>query len=142
MATDIAPQETARYRNGRFAVYTVWRPLAPVEQKPLALRDGATVTRDDLVAAYYSGYDGLAEKQPDLDFPTPSVYFHLAYNPNQRWFYFPDMTPDEVLIFKEWDSHPDGVLCVPHSAFEHPNTRPDPAPRTAIEARAVVFFPE
>jgi len=142
MAANIAPEETARYRNGRFAVYTVWRPLAPVEQKPLALCDGGSVSRDDLVAAYYSGYDDKAEMYPDLDFPPPSVYFHLAYSPDQRWFYFPDMTPDEVLIFKQWDSHPEGVLCVPHSAFEDPNTRLNPAPRTAIEARAVAFFPE
>jgi len=139
--SDLADHEvTSRYRNGRYAVYTVWRPLAPVEQKPLALCDGSTVARDDLVAAYYAGYDELADKHPDLDYPPPSTYFHMAYSPKQEWYYFPDMTPQEVLVFKQWDSEPGAVLCVPHSAFEDPNSRPDAAPRTAVEARAVVFF--
>jgi hypothetical protein len=50
------------------------------------------------------------------------------------------MTPDEVLIFKQWDSDRTKPLCVPHTAFEDPGTRPNPQRRLSIEARCVAFF--
>jgi hypothetical protein len=133
------PEESQRYKNRPFAVYNVWRPLVPVEEKPLALCDASTVTRDDLVPAFYSGFEGLATAR-NLDYPPPVHYFHLAFNPNQRWFYFPNMTPDEVLIFKQWDSNEERPLCVPHTAFDDPNTRKNARPRSNIEARAIAFF--
>jgi hypothetical protein len=72
---------------------------------------------------------------PDSEYYPAITYFHLAHNPAHRWYYFPDMQPDEVVIFKQWDTDESKALCVPHSAFEDPTSRSDAVPRTSIEVR-------
>ncbi len=39
----------------------------------------------------------------------------------QRWYYYPGMTPDDVLVIKSFDS--EGVIgnTCPHASFAHPN---------------------
>lgn len=138
-ASIVAPMEADHLEKRPFCVYTVWRPLSVVEEKPLALCDASTVCRDDLIPAYYSGFQEAAASR-QLDYPPPVHYFHLAFNPDQRWVYFPNMGPDEVLIFKQWDSNRERPLCVPHTAFEDPTSRRDASPRSNIEARAIAFF--
>jgi len=32
----------------------------------------------------------------------------VKYNPNHRWFYFPEMTADEAVLLKCYDSATDG----------------------------------
>lgn len=67
--------------------------------------------------------------------------YHLAYNPHQRWYYFPDIRRDEVLLIKGYDSRHDGrARFTPHSAFQDPHTPPGAAPRESIEVRALAFF--
>ena len=68
----------------------------------------------------------------------------LRAQPHHRWFYYPEMTGDEVLAFKDFqlfkrDAEPAVEACF-HSAFEHPDT-PDNAPaRQSCEHRVSVFF--
>lgn len=53
---------------------------------------------------------------------------------------FPEMTPDEALLLKCYDSATDGrTRFGPHTAFVDPTTPPDAAPRESIELRALVF---
>ena len=89
--------------------------------------------------------------------------YYIGDNPNHRWLYFPDMTKDELLILKQWDSHGTlarkynahtghvlgedptaafmSTLCV-HSAFVD-NTTPDNYPkRESIECRMLVLLNE
>ena len=57
----------------------------------------------------------------------------------RRWFYKNDLTPEEVLIFKCFDSKLDGrARRVPHSAFHVPGTE-DKEERASIELRCLVF---
>jgi hypothetical protein len=64
----------------------------------------------------------------------------VKYNPNHRWFYFPEMTPDEALLLKCYDSATDGrTRFGPHTAFVDPTTPADAAPRESIEVRTLVF---
>jgi hypothetical protein len=122
----------ARCETEPFAVYNVWRPLAPVEHMPLALCHATTVHRDDLIPSFYEGrYPGM----PDTEYYPAITYFHLAHNPAHHWYYFPDMHPDEVVIFKQWDTDDSKALCVPHSAFHDPTSRTDARPRQSIEVR-------
>ena len=57
-----------------------------------------------------------------------------------RWYYYPSMTKDEVLLFKQYDSKTDNIgsrFCF-HTAM---NTLGDSYPtRESIEIRAIVFF--
>jgi hypothetical protein len=51
------------------------------------------------------------------------------------------MQPDEVLVFKCYESARDGrARLTLHSAFEDPGTAPDAPMRRNIEARVFVFF--
>lgn len=104
----------------------VWRPIrGPVERAPLALADASSVDPQDLVAT-------------DQVFPgRVGEIYHLAYHPDQRWYYAPRMTRDEVLLIKGWDSLDDGrARFTPHSAFNPPQLRADAPTRESIELRA------
>jgi hypothetical protein len=64
----------------------------------------------------------------------------VKYNPNHRWFYFPEMTTEEALLLKCYDSATDGrTRFGPHTAFVDPTTPADAAPRESIEVRTLVF---
>lgn len=60
-----------------------------------------------------------------------------------KWYYFPEMTKDEVLVFKQWDSDPhlSGRMCF-HTAFKDPSAPDDAPARQSIECRIMVFFPD
>ena len=114
----------------RIVQINVWRPIrGPVARSPLALADASSIRPEDLIAT-------------DQVFPdrTGEIY-HLAYDPAQRWYYAPAMTPDEVLLIKGWDSLDDGrARFTPHGAFELPDT-PEAAPaRESIEVRTLVVI--
>lgn len=83
-----------RRSNGIFAdVNSVWRPVRfPIEDYPLAVADGSTVDPDDLVAADYVRATYQGENLLPL------------YNKNCRWHYLSDQTPDDILLFKSYDS--------------------------------------
>ena len=51
---------------------------------------------EDLIAAERRHADRVGE------------IYQIAYNPAHKWFYFPDMTRDEALVFKCYDSLKDG----------------------------------
>ena len=97
-------------------------------RSPLALADAASIAPDDLLAT-------------DQIFPSRvGEIYHLAYEPNQRWFYAPEMTRDEVLLIKSWDSLEGGPSrFTPHTAFELPDTPAAAAPRESIETRTLVI---
>jgi hypothetical protein len=121
----------AELLKGRHAVINVWRPIRrPVEEAPLAVCDARSIGPEDLVAT-------------DLVYPdrTGEVY-SLTYNRRHRWFYYPGMTPGEVLLIKTYDSLEDGrARFTAHTAFDDPTTSPGAAPRESIEVRALVFYP-
>src|SRR3546814_5081231 len=71
--------------------------------------------------------------------PTPYVGMPLAYNPAQRWYYYPNMQPDEVLVFKQCDTDHSGIRWSPHVAIDDPYTA-NAQPRVSFEARALAFF--
>jgi len=112
----------------RIVQVNVWRPIGgPVLRSPLALADARTVRQEDLVATDQVFPDRVGE------------IYHLAHHPDQRWFYAPEMTRDEVLLIKGWDSLDDGrARFTPHSAFKLPDDATVTAPRESIEVRTFV----
>src|SRR5262249_19287760 len=62
------------------------------------------------------------------------------YNPAQRWYYFPEMTADEVILFKGYDSESHYQPRAAHSAFDNRRKHPDATPRASIEGRFFVYF--
>lgn len=123
------PDEADELLKGRVQVINLWRPIrGPVRDTPLAMCDGQTVAEGDLVAS-------------DLIYPNRrGETYTVKYNPNHRWFYFPDMTPDEAILLKCYDSATDGrTRFGPHTAFVDPTTPADAPARESIELRTLVF---
>jgi hypothetical protein len=128
----------------RFIAFSLWRALSPPPQDmPLALCDGRTV-RDD---------EGTHNTKVDVDeIPTGDALFApiagedtmsaatiFHHSPDHRWWYFPDMTPDEVILIKFYDSDHRGAWRCPHTAFRD-TTRPDAKERRSIEFRGIAYF--
>lgn len=63
--------------------------------------------------------------------------FH--YRATHKWYYFPDMTRDEVLFFKLNDSDHSAAWRVMHSAF-YDATAQATEPRHSVEFRTLAFF--
>ena len=124
-----AEAERLQASGARVVQINVWRPVrGPVRRSPLALADAASVRPEDLIATDQVFPDRVGE------------IYHLAHNPEQRWYYAPNMTPDEVLLIKGWDSDDQRAQFTPHSAFDLPDTPDEAAPRESIEVRTLVVI--
>jgi hypothetical protein len=121
----------------RVIVLNFWRPLFnPPDRAPLALCDARTVQPDDLLETMLYGYGHEGYSWHDIGI---SVY-QVASSPAQRWYWFSNMTPEEVLLIKTYDS--EGVVgrACPHAAFDNPVV-PDATPdRRSIELRVLCFL--
>jgi hypothetical protein len=123
------PNEADELLKGRVQVVNLWRPIrGPVRDTPLAMCDASTVAAGDLIAS-------------DLIYPNRSgETYSVRFNPHHRWFYIPEMTTDQALLLKCYDSATDGrARFGPHTAFVDPTTPQGTAPRESIELRALVF---
>jgi hypothetical protein len=127
---DLLPDEAEELLKGRFAVVQVWRPIRnPVQREPLAIADARSIGTKEL-------------------FPSSRVYpdrvgevYHCSFNPEHRWYYFPNMQRNEAVVFKTFDSSRDGrARWTAHTAFDDPNSPPDAPPRESIEMRTLAFF--
>jgi hypothetical protein len=128
---DLLPEEAEALLRGRVQIVNLWRPIAgPVRDMPLAVCDTTTVAPGDLVES------GLI--YPDRRGETYQVRFNAAH----RWYWLPEMTVEEALLLKVYDSARDGVARFsPHTAFADPAAPPDAPPRQSIELRALLFHP-
>jgi len=134
--------EAALSGKRRYCLVNIWRPIKPVQTKPLACADAASVIGDDLVVFSIHYVDRVGEN-----------YF-AKYRSDHSWTYFSSMTPDETLLIKQWDSHGDlaprsGKPSVAaagtstfalHSAFADPHAPPGAPDRESIEVRLVLVF--
>ncbi len=128
---DLLPADEAEaLLERRVAVIQVWRPIRnPVRRTPLAICDAQSIAPADLIKTDLVYQDRTGE------------VLQLAFNPDQRWFYFPDMERNEAMVFKCYDSLTDGrSRFTAHAAFDDPNSPPDAPERESIESRALAFF--
>jgi hypothetical protein len=120
----------------RVIAINFWRPLFDTpEREPLAVCDARTVAADDLMELRLFGYghEGYSWHEIGID------VFEVAASPDQRWYYYSDMTPDEVLLMKSYDSL--GVIgrgC-PHASFTNPSASPALPFRRSIELRVLCY---
>lgn len=128
----------------RFIAFSLWRSLLPPPQNmPLAFCEAGSV-RDD---------EGTPNTKVDVDeIPTGDALFapiegeeNMAaatifhFSENHRWWYFPDMTTDEVVFIKFYDSDHSRAWRCPHTAFRD-TSRPDAMERMSMEFRAIAYF--
>lgn len=117
----------------RVVEVNTWQPIhGPVLSTPLALCDAQTVKSCELFPT-------------DLILPTGAVSetYSVLYSPKHRWFYFPKMATDEILLFKCFDSTEDGrARFTPHAAFDDPTVLSGAPARQSIEVRAFALLEE
>ncbi|KZT64907.1 hypothetical protein DAEQUDRAFT_769251 [Daedalea quercina L-15889] len=123
------PEDAERLLQGRVRIINVWRPIRhPVAHKPLAVSDWRYLdTEHDLVSSrlVYPHREG--------------GIFSVKYNPNHKWYYLSNQTPDEVTLIKCFDSEVDRARLTPHSAFLDTTSPPEAPMRQSIEVRCLVF---
>lgn len=116
-----------------FAVFNLWRLVSPPPQSvPLAICDPTSVAIADLMP-------GMTHWGP----PDEEIYHQnslFRYNPSHRWYYYPRLDRDRVLIWAGFDSDPRFPSIVPHAAFDNPECSDPESYRTAVHGRAYVFF--
>lgn len=79
--------------------------------------------------------------EPSFEYSRASETRHAAYDPTDKWFYFPNMKRNGALLFKNHDTLTDGTARYSlHTAFEDPNTPANPAPRESIESHVFAFY--
>jgi hypothetical protein len=128
----------------RFIASSCWRAFShPPQDWPLALCDAQSVAPQEGTPNVMVVVDALPSREAmygplagEDNLPAASV-FH--FNPNHRWWYFPNMTRDEVLLLKFYDSDQSRAWRTPHTAFRDP-TYPDARTRCSIEFRSFAFF--
>ena len=128
----------------RFIAFSFWRATSPPPQSwPLALCDGSSVgdeegTRNTKVDVdeLPTGDDLWKEIPGEEDMVAATIFHH---NPDHRWWYFPDMTAEEIVFIKFHDSDHERAWRAPHTAF-HDTSRPDATIRESYEFRGFAFF--
>lgn len=129
---DLLPADEAEARlKKRYGSINVWRPIrGPVETKPLVICEYGSIDDQDLVAAERHYPDGRI-----------GGIYYLVHNPKQRWYYFPRMERDEVVLLKCFDSLTDGTArWTAHGSFDDPNSPTNAMPRESMEIRTLLFF--
>ncbi len=114
----------------RYQFVNIWMPiLHSVEESPLAMVD--------MTSAQAADFHKLKLIYPDRVGELAAI----SYNPDHRWYFFPNMTPSEAILLKVYDSRSPGALSgVPHSAVDDPTTSVNARLRTSIEIRTIIFF--
>ena len=123
-------EDAHRLKQRRFQIINLWRPLvAPLQSWPLAFCDARNIDDADMVDAERRAPNHIGE-------------ISLAtYNPKHSWYYYSDMGPEEVLVFKTFDSKNAGrVPYAIHTAIDISDVYPNAEPRESIETRAFVFY--
>ena len=125
---DFMGSDTEKLIEKPFCIINIWRPIKEVKSFPLAVCDAQSVSPENLVCAERKSKERIGE------------IFVVRFNPHQRWIYFPNMAPDEVLLIKTYDSRKDGRArwCV-HTAFDPEGSDANVAPRESVESRIFAF---
>ena len=126
----LLPDEADALLQRRVAFYNFWKPLKRrVEEKPLAMCDVTSALQADMLEMLLRYRERTGE------------IFVMRHSSAHRWWYFPRMTPENVVLLKTYESETDGrARFLGHSAFEDPNTLPDAPVRESIEIRTMAFF--
>ena len=112
-------------------IYNVWRSLTPPPQDVgLAFCDQRTLDPKDWVFG----------ETVEVNFPKGVPFLTSLWKPEQKWYYYSQMTQDEVVIFNGCDTNPDAPVGCIHGAFVNPDPGEVIAPRSSVEFRVIALF--
>jgi len=158
--------EAEELLKGRYQIINVWRPIENAASDfPLAVIDWRSTTPSDFIPVNLM-YPKRADSVTDDDdrgkekLPDPTSYestdgyeirgetMGVAPSERHRFYYMKDMTPEEVMLLKCFDSWGEGMpggkkgvaVRTPHTAFFDPLTPQEAPGRQSIEVRCLVFY--
>ena len=118
-----------------FMLVNFWRPVLPMSKplrsQPLAFLDASTLSKDDIVRLdlVYNG-------------ELISEFTSLKENARHQFYYYPDMSTDEVIMFKQFHQvRNESTSRMPafHTAFPDPMADNETEERTSFEYRFAVL---
>lgn len=157
----LPPQEAEELLKGRYQLVNIWRPIEnPASDYPLAVIDWRSTNPEDFIPVdllYPKRADGddddRGKEAPALATDSTEGYeakgetYGVVPSEKHRFYYYKDMTPDEIMFIKCFDSHSQTVAnnqgvahATPHTAFADPQTPKDAPGRQSIELRALIFY--
>ncbi|KAF2645731.1 hypothetical protein P280DRAFT_465509 [Massarina eburnea CBS 473.64] len=162
----VPENEVEALLKGRYQIINVWRPIEnPASDMPLAVIDWRSTSPSDFIPVDLMYPKRAEDIDPNDDrgkevLPDPHSYTNttgyevkgetLGVAPNEahKFYYMKDMTPDETMLLKCFDSRGEGMsggkeglaLRTPHTAFVDPQTSEDAPGRQSIEVRCLVFY--
>ncbi|HEY6131737.1 MAG TPA: CmcJ/NvfI family oxidoreductase [Halioglobus sp.] len=114
-------------------IYNVWKSTTPPPQDfPLAIADLRSIPEENHAEG------SVVEELGDRTIVSP--YIALLHSELQTYYYFPDVAPDESLVFVGLHLDPSRKMGCAHSAFRHPAPGAVSVPRRSIESRVLAFF--
>jgi len=161
--------EAEELLKGRYQIINVWRPIEnPASDYPLAVIDWRSTKPEDFVKVdllYPKRADSVTddddrgkEVEPDPNsisstegYEVKGETYAVQPNDSHKFYYMKDMTPDEVMMLKCFDSYGEDAkgdgqgrkglaVRTPHTAFVDPQTPKDAPGRQSIEVRCLVFY--
>lgn len=150
-AADALTWDGANYEGPRWAHFSIWRPIEPVQQDPLAMLDPhALFVETGLLGAEHKTY--VRQRFPYRLRPGHKLeheYTNLMPlmprdEQEHQWYWLKDQQPNEVNFLKLFDSEAwkqgsKVMPCAPHSAISLPESTTLP-PRRSIETRVLVMW--
>lgn len=119
--------------SGRIMVINVWRPLKTIKKDPLAVCDWNSVTPEkDYIRRHHIFQDG---HQGWTEFNT------VVHNPEHQWYYLHLQSPEEPLIFVQYDSYRDDGMSNCHCSFVDEEYK-DEDVRESVEVKVFAFIPK
>lgn len=127
---DVMGEEAEALLAKRFAIVNIWRSIGgAIEEWPLAVCTWDSVDDAHLHTVERRAYNRIGQSR------------HASYDANNKWFYFPKMTPDEAILIKNYDTATDGrARYALHASFDDPTAPDDAPPRESLETRVFAFF--
>ncbi|KAI1391108.1 uncharacterized protein F4822DRAFT_395546 [Hypoxylon trugodes] len=158
--------EAEELLKGRFQIINVWRPIENAASDfPLAVIDWRTTKPEDFVPVdlFYPKRADFAKDNDDRGkearadestwystegYEVRGETMSVAPSEGHKFYYQKDMTPEEVLLLKCYDSWGEGqpqgkdgiAVRTPHTAFIDPQTPKEAPWRQSIEVRCLVFY--
>lgn len=121
-------------RYSRYCIFQTWRQITPSPtNNTLVFCDASSCDQSKLIV-----FDAVVREPIE----EPGNWFESQFSlwdENQRWHYFSDLTPDELIVFKGYDSDERRDAQPLHNSVDLPE-RPGMIPRISVEARFFAFF--
>jgi hypothetical protein len=114
-------------KSNEYMLINLWRPIKPMSKPlrslPLCFLDSSTLRKDDFVT---------------IDSKSLGITIGLKDNPNHKFYYYPDMTVDEMVVFKQFHrfrKETSARMPVFHTAFADPAADENTEGRVSFEYR-------